>query len=73
MSGIIFRHVLADSAVDISQAIGALKAYNAERGLALDQPEMEYLVQAYKKLGRSPYDIELFMFAQVNSEVRTKW
>ena len=29
---------------------------------------MEYLVQAYKNLGRSPHDIELFMFSQVNSE-----
>ncbi|KAE8449561.1 hypothetical protein EG329_007891 [Mollisiaceae sp. DMI_Dod_QoI] len=49
-------------------AIEVLKAYNKKRGLALDQLEMEYLVQAYKQLGRSPYDIELFMFAQVNSE-----
>ncbi|KAK2623769.1 hypothetical protein QTJ16_006950 [Diplocarpon rosae] len=45
-----------------------LKAYNKVRGLALDQPEIEYLVQAYKQLGRNPHDIELFMFAQVNSE-----
>jgi len=29
---------------------------------------MEYLVQAYKQLGRSPYHIELFMLTQVNSE-----
>lgn len=29
---------------------------------------MEYLIDAYTNLGRSPYDIELFMFAQVNSE-----
>ncbi|PQE28081.1 phosphoribosylformylglycinamidine synthase protein [Rutstroemia sp. NJR-2017a WRK4] len=45
-----------------------LKAYNKKRGLALDVPEMEYLVQAYTQLGRSPTDVELFMFAQVNSE-----
>lgn len=45
-----------------------LKAYNKKQGLALDPLEMEYLVEAYKQLGRSPYDIELFMFAQVNSE-----
>ena len=48
--------------------IEVLTAYNKKRGLALDQLEMEYLVQAYSQLGRSPYDIELFMFAQVNSE-----
>ena len=51
-----------------STPLEILKAYNSERGLALDQPEMEYLVQAYKQLGRQPHDIELFMFAQVNSE-----
>lgn len=51
-----------------SAPLEILKAYNTERGLALDQPEMEYLVQAYKQLGRQPHDIELFMFAQVNSE-----
>lgn len=51
-----------------STPIETLKAYNLECGLALDQLEMEYLVQAYTQLGRAPYDIELFMFAQVNSE-----
>jgi phosphoribosylformylglycinamidine synthase len=45
-----------------------LKEYNRKQGLALDQPEMEYLVQAYTQLKRPPYDVELFMFAQVNSE-----
>ncbi len=45
-----------------------LKAYNKERGLSLDEPEMQYLVQAYTQIGRPPYDVELFMFAQVNSE-----
>ena len=48
--------------------IEVLKAYNKKAGLALDQLEINYLVQAYAQLGRQPYDIELFMFAQVNSE-----
>jgi phosphoribosylformylglycinamidine synthase len=51
-----------------SSPIEVLKAYNKKRGLALDQLEIEYLIQAYTQLGRHPYDIELFMFAQVNSE-----
>jgi phosphoribosylformylglycinamidine synthase len=51
-----------------SEPLEILKDYNKQQGLALDGPEMEYLVQAYKQLGRAPYDIELFMFAQVNSE-----
>lgn len=48
--------------------IDMLKAYNLEHGLALDQSEMEYLVQEFTQLGRPPNDVELFMFAQVNSE-----
>jgi phosphoribosylformylglycinamidine synthase len=48
--------------------IEVLEEYNRKRGLALDQLEMEYLIQAYNQLGRPPYDVELFMFAQVNSE-----
>ncbi|TAQ86439.1 hypothetical protein B7494_g5245 [Chlorociboria aeruginascens] len=57
-----------DLAAEGSTPIEVLKAYNKRRGLALDQLEMEYLVQAYSRLERCPYDIELFMFAQVNSE-----
>ncbi|PNY27855.1 Phosphoribosylformylglycinamidine synthase [Tolypocladium capitatum] len=48
--------------------LGVLKAYNQEKGLSLDESEMEYLVDVFKKLGRPPHDVELFMFAQVNSE-----
>ncbi|KAG9242289.1 CobB/CobQ-like glutamine amidotransferase domain-containing protein [Calycina marina] len=51
-----------------SSAFETLKAYNKKHGLALDQPEIEYLVKEYSKLGRSPNDIEIFMFGQVNSE-----
>ncbi|KAK3390602.1 CobB/CobQ-like glutamine amidotransferase domain-containing protein [Podospora didyma] len=45
-----------------------LNDYNKKRGLALDQSEVEYLVEKFTQLGRPPHDIELFMFAQVNSE-----
>lgn len=42
---------------------------NKEFGLALDQGEMEYLINAFvETLHRDPTDVELFMFAQVNSE-----
>lgn len=47
--------------------IQVLKEYNRKRCLALDQPEMEYLVQAYTQLRRPPYDIELFMEANSSS------
>lgn len=48
--------------------LDVLKAYNLERGLALDPEEMQYLVDEFRKLGRPPNDVELFMFAQINSE-----
>jgi phosphoribosylformylglycinamidine synthase len=46
----------------------ALVHANAEFGLALSDDEIDYLVQAFKKLGRNPNDVELMMFAQANSE-----
>ncbi|KAF1969385.1 phosphoribosylformylglycinamidine synthase [Bimuria novae-zelandiae CBS 107.79] len=47
----------------------ALEHANQELGLAMDKSEIEYLVEAYsQELKRGPVDVELFMFAQVNSE-----
>ncbi len=37
-------------------------------GLALSEDEIDYLLDAYAKLGRNPTDVELMMFAQANSE-----
>jgi len=47
--------------IDLSEGtpIEVLKAYNKERGLALDLPEMEYLVEAYKKVGRVSLNLSL--------------
>lgn len=46
-----------------------LEEANIKLGLALDSSEMEYLLDAYtNQLRRDPTDVELFMFAQVNSE-----
>ncbi|KAI5307374.1 hypothetical protein KEM56_005227 [Ascosphaera pollenicola] len=48
-----------------------LQEANERLGLALDKSEIDYLVEAYKPggpIGRSPTDVELFMFAQINSE-----
>ncbi|MBI5357483.1 phosphoribosylformylglycinamidine synthase [Candidatus Saccharibacteria bacterium] len=41
---------------------------NKKLGLALSDDEIEYLVDAYKKAGRNPTDVELMMFSVVNSE-----
>ena len=46
----------------------ALRKANVELGLALSEPEMEYLMDSFKVIGRDPTDIELYMFAQMNSE-----
>lgn len=52
----------------ISSPENLIKA-NKELGLALDKGEIEYLIEAFTKvIGRNPTDVELFMFAQVNSE-----
>src|SRR5271156_1188877 len=48
-----------------------LQDANRNLGLALDASEIQYLADAYGKdgaVGRPPTDVELFMFAQVNSE-----
>ncbi len=46
----------------------ALAAANTALGLALSPDEIDYLVEAYRALGRDPTDVELMMFAQANSE-----
>lgn len=46
----------------------ALMAANSEMGLALSEDEIDYLVDAFKRLERNPVDAELMMFAQANSE-----
>ncbi len=46
----------------------ALAAANWSLGLALADDEIDYLVNAFTKLGRDPNDVELMMFAQANSE-----
>lgn len=48
-----------------------LQEANKRLGLALEQSEIDYLADAYGPngpLARDPTDVELFMFAQVNSE-----
>ncbi len=59
---------VVDIFADEGAPLAILQDYNREMGLGLDQPSMEYLVAEFKNLGRSPNDIELFMWAQVNSE-----
>jgi phosphoribosylformylglycinamidine synthase len=46
----------------------SLIAANKDLGLALAEDEIDYLYDAYVGLERNPTDVELMMFAQVNSE-----
>jgi len=55
--------------VDIISQPDNLANANKKLGLALDAGEIEYLTNAFKSvIKRNPTDVELFMFAQVNSE-----
>lgn len=57
------------SSVDIlGGGRAALAKANQELGLALADDEIDYLVTNFQQLGRNPNDIELYMFAQANSE-----
>ncbi len=51
-----------------SDPTGALAAANRKYGLALNDEEIDYLADAYRRIGRNPTDAELMMFAQANSE-----
>ncbi|MEA3292291.1 MAG: phosphoribosylformylglycinamidine synthase [Pseudomonadota bacterium] len=48
--------------------IEALHNADAEFGFALTEKEQRYLTEQFIRLGRNPTDVELMMFAQVNSE-----
>ena len=54
--------------IPLAAGRGALETANAELGLALSTDEIDYLLEAFARLGRDPTDVELMMFAQANSE-----
>ena len=57
------------SSVDmLGQGRQALEEANQRLGLALAEDEIDYLFDAFTTLNRNPNDIELYMFAQANSE-----
>jgi phosphoribosylformylglycinamidine synthase len=67
----LFMHAEAKSFSQIDvleQGKLALQEANSRLGLALADDEVDYLVESFTKLGRNPNDIELYMFAQANSE-----
>lgn len=52
----------------LTKGIEAIREANDELGLAISEPEMEYLAKSFSAAGRNPTDTELVMFGQVNSE-----
>ena len=54
--------------IELSEGRDSLAKANVELGLALSDDEIDYLLDAYTAMGRSPTDVELMMFAQANSE-----
>lgn len=67
----LFQHAAPAelSSVDIiNGGRQALSNANMSMGLALADDEIDYLVENFQQLGRNPNDIELYMFAQANSE-----
>ncbi|KAM9892837.1 hypothetical protein OXX79_009752, partial [Metschnikowia pulcherrima] len=65
----LFAHHQPKPLVEVDISGDKLVQANKDLGLALDQGEIDYLVHAFNTvIGRKPTDVELFMFAQVNSE-----
>ncbi|MFT6725173.1 MAG: phosphoribosylformylglycinamidine synthase [Arenicella sp.] len=68
---VLFRDELPKPLFEVpllAQGKSALESANVELGLALSDDEIEYLVTQYNTLEKNPTDVELMMFAQVNSE-----
>ena len=52
----------------MGRGVEAIREANVELGLAISEPEMQYLADSFKAANRNPTDTELVMFGQVNSE-----
>ncbi len=52
----------------LGEGEAAIIAADRALGLWLASDEIEYLVTEFQRLGRNPTDVELYMFAQANSE-----
>jgi len=70
-AGMLFTHHAPRRLVTIdvlARGRTALEQADAELGLALAPDEIDYLLATFTRLERDPTDVELMMFAQVNSE-----
>ncbi|MEM7408201.1 MAG: phosphoribosylformylglycinamidine synthase [Pseudomonadota bacterium] len=70
-AGALFQQASPRALVSLpagDELAAAMAAANAELGLGLEDSELAYLGAAYRDRTRGPTDVELMMFAQVNSE-----
>ncbi|RUO75680.1 phosphoribosylformylglycinamidine synthase [Pseudidiomarina taiwanensis] len=68
---VLFQHAEPGRLTSVDILAGgreALARANIDMGLALADDEIDYLYSNFNHLGRNPNDIELYMFAQANSE-----
>jgi phosphoribosylformylglycinamidine synthase len=52
----------------LARGANAIREADRNLGLSLAPDEIDYLVREFTALGRNPTDVELYMFAQANSE-----
>ncbi len=52
----------------LAKGVEAVREANESLGLAISEPEMQYLADSFRAAARNPTDTELVMFGQVNSE-----
>ena len=52
----------------LTRGTAAIEKADRDLGLSLAPDEIHYLVREFNALGRNPTDVELYMFAQANSE-----
>jgi len=64
----LFEVPLLNNVEQMNDGKQVLQSANQELGLALSDDEIDYLLKQYTKLAKNPTDVELMMFAQVNSE-----
>ena len=69
--GVLFLHEEPKKLVEVpilTEGRSALVRADKEMGLALSPSEMDYLLSSFTALKRNPTDVELYMFAEMNSE-----
>lgn len=68
---VLFLHEEPRKLVEVpllTEGRNALVRADKEMGLALSESEIDYLVESFTELKRNPTDVELYMFAEMNSE-----